>query len=264
MQDHVARLEYNAEALLAHLSAWPGWRVRVEPGLLWCESGILHEAFNKVIRCELPKAHAAQLLLTLREHFFARHAPLGFWLGPRSQPSNLRHILQELGFQPTLQAWGMVRPVSPRPGEAGSPELEIQEVRGYDLWSGWLQVFGRAFGLPAEARAAYGDQLAIGLAGDSLLHVAALSGGQVVGTGSLFVDDRNVAGIYNVATDTAARGQGIGEAVLGWLLREAQNRGCQWAVLRSTAAAYPFYVAAGFQPVARYDIYIARPPAAPL
>lgn len=264
MSDHVASLEHNVEALLTYLSSWPGWRVCEEPGLFWCEGGIPHEAFNKVVRCQLPKGQAAHRLLSLREQVFARHAPLGFWLGPRSQPPNLRDILDELGFQPVAQAWGMARRVSLLPYDAGAARVQVQEVTGYDLWPAWVEVFGQAFGLPAEATAAYGEQLAIGLGRNDVVHVAAVSGGRVVGTGTLFVDDRKVAGIYNLATDIAARGQGVGEAVLGWLLHQAHELGCQWAVLRSTAAAYRFYLAAGFQPVARYDVYVARPQAAPL
>ncbi len=114
--------------------------------------------------------------------------------------------------------------------------------------------------MPWDVAEAYGEQLTIGLGpGQPLAHAAAFIRGRLVGTASVFIDDRRVAGIYNLATSASARGQGVGEALLNFVMAEAERQGCQWAVLRSTAAAYSFYVAAGFQPVARYWIYVATP-----
>lgn len=259
--DHVAQLEYNVEFFVGYLSAWSGWRVCIEGGLLWVESGIPNEAFNKVIRCQLSSAHAAHRLVRLRDETFGRGAPLGFWLGPRSEPANLAHILEELGFRPTAQAWGMVRQVEPQalPHPA---EVEVQVLRGCGFWPSWVEVFAQCFGLPWDVAQAYGEQLTIGLGEDQpLTHMAAFVRGQLIGTASVFVDDRGVAGIYNLATAPSARGQGVGEGLVSAVMAEAANRGCQWAVLRSTAAAYSFYMSAGFQPVARYQVYVATPPA---
>lgn len=258
----MAQLEYNVEALLEYLSAWSAWRVCAEPGLLWVESAIPNEAFNKVLRCQLANAQAASRLFRLRDEAFSRGAPLAFWLGPRSGPKNLAHILEELGFRPTAQAWGMVREVKARV----SPEpmgIEVHVVRDYRLWPSWVEVFGQSFGLSRDVAEAYGDQLAIGLGMDQpLTHIAAFVNGKLAGTASLFVEDRGVAGIYNLATATSARGQGVGDALLGFAMAEANNKGCRWVVLRSTAGAYRFYLDAGFQPVARYQVYVATPPVA--
>lgn len=262
MLDPVGCLEHNVESFVLHLSQWPGWRVNVETGLFWCESAIPHESFNKVLRCQLPPSQAAARLMRLRDEAFARHAPLGFWLGPRSQPANLRHTLEALGFQPTVQAWGMVRSLEELDNRQPSPQVHVQPVQSFDLWPRWVEVFGQAFRLPGHVRSAYGEQLAVGWgATENLVHVAAVRDGEVVGTGTLFTDERGIAGIYNLAATPSARHQGVGEAVLHWLLREARDRGCRWAVLRSTAAGYGFYLAAGFQPVARYDVFVAQLPA---
>ncbi len=260
--DHVAQLEYNVASLVTFLSQWPGWRVYTEPGLVWCESAIANEAFNKVIRCELANVDAALRLVRLRDEAFGRGAPLAFWVGPRSKPANLTHILEELGFRPTAQAWGMVRSTELELQAHHLADVEVQILSGYNLWPSWLAVFGQGFGLSWEVAQAYGEQLAIGLGAEQpLMHLAAFIQGKLVGTASMFVDDDQVAGIYNLATAASARGQGVGEALVSHILSQARARGCRWAVLRSTASAYGFYVGVGFQPVARYQIFAATPPA---
>lgn len=260
--DRVGHLEYNVLSLTSFLSQWPGWRVYTEPGLVWCESTIAHEAFNKVICCELANGDAALRLLRLRDEAFARGAPLAFWVGPRSKPTNLTHILEELGFRPTAQAWGMVRSTELGLQPHHLADVQVQVLKGYNLWLSWLEVFGQGFGLPWEVAEAYGEQLAIGLGTEQpLVHLGAFMEGKLVGTASMFVDDHQVAGMYNLATAAFSRGQGVGEALVSHILSEARVRGCRWAVLRSTASAYSFYLGVGFQPVARYHIYLATPPA---
>lgn len=257
----MTQLEHNVESFVSYLSTWSGWRVYREPGLLWVESAIPNEAFNKVLRCQLAASEAASRLLRLRNEAFGRGTLLGFWLGPRSEPANLAHILEELGFRPTAQAWGMVRKIEPQP-LPDTMDVEVRVLRGFGFWPSWVAVFGECFGLPWNVAEAYGEQLAVGLGADQpLTHMAAFIQGQLVGAASLFEDDQGVVGIYNLATAPSVRGQGVGEALLNAVMAQAKSRGCQWAALRSTAAAYSFYIAAGFVPVARYQVYVATPPA---
>lgn len=77
-----------------------------------------------------------------------------------------------------------------------------------------------------------------------------VSGGCVVGFGSLFVLSRVRGGCSAVIEDMAVsadmRGKGIGRLILEDLLAQARKRGCFKVSLESSEMAEQFYRAAGF------------------
>ncbi|MCS7182858.1 MAG: GNAT family N-acetyltransferase [Thermoanaerobaculum sp.] len=260
MCDAVSALEDNLEGLLELLAAWRGWRVHHSPGLFWCESPIPHEAFNKVVRFQLSRQHAASRLARLRDRAFSRHAPLGFWLGPRAQPQHLRDLLRELGFSPVAQAWGMTLTLHQMPPTREGSPVAVEPLRDRHRWPEWVRVFGETFGTPPSITEAHGEQLGLFLGQESpLTHFAALTEGQVVGIASLFFANPPVAGLYNFGVAQAGEGHGVGQALLAGLLAFAWERGYRQVVLRSTAHAYGFYLRQGFHAVAKYELWVARP-----
>lgn len=72
--------------------------------------------------------------------------------------------------------------------------------------------------------------------------VASDSQGRTLGTGRLLPDGH----IGRMAVDAAARGSGVGSALLRALIAEAVRRGHARAVLNAQVAAMPFYARHGF------------------
>ena len=86
--------------------------------------------------------------------------------------------------------------------------------------------------------------------------LVAEAGGVIAGSFQLtFVPDmrpdgRDVAIIENVIVDSAARGRGIGSAMMRWAVEEARRQGCSQVKLTSSRAradAHRFYERLGFE-----------------
>ncbi len=77
------------------------------------------------------------------------------------------------------------------------------------------------------------------------LHLLAYLGGRPVGTGRYYAEGERAV-IGRMAVLPAARGAGVGAAILGELLRQAQERGLRAATLAAQLHARPFYARFGF------------------
>lgn len=79
----------------------------------------------------------------------------------------------------------------------------------------------------------------------------AVAGEEVIGFGALFILNRVRGGrsgvIEDMVVSASMRGRGVGRMILASLLEEARSRGCFKVSLESSAAAEPFYKAAGFE-----------------
>jgi GNAT superfamily N-acetyltransferase len=76
---------------------------------------------------------------------------------------------------------------------------------------------------------------------------------------SLVTVTGTTAGIYNVATPAAFRGQGHGAALTWAAVAEGVRRGCTRAVLQASQSGYPVYRRMGFADLGRY-IQLEGPP----
>ena len=93
--------------------------------------------------------------------------------------------------------------------------------------------------------------------GDALLDhpdVAIIVGrvdGQPVTTG-LLMQTGQTAGVYNIATVAAHRGNRYGEAVTWAVIAEGARRGCTQSILQSSPMGYPLYQRMGFVDLGSY------------
>ncbi|MEY2445238.1 MAG: hypothetical protein QOE00_1818 [Ilumatobacteraceae bacterium] len=76
---------------------------------------------------------------------------------------------------------------------------------------------------------------------------------------SLVTITGTTAGIYNVATPPAFRGQGYGAALTWAAIAEGARRGCTHAVLQASQSGYPVYRRMGFTDLGRY-VQLEGPP----
>jgi predicted GNAT family N-acyltransferase len=80
------------------------------------------------------------------------------------------------------------------------------------------------------------------------IHVLATgAGGEAIGTGRLVLKGDGVGKIGRVAVLPAARGAGVGAALMDRLTTEAQRRGLREIVLDAQESAISFYLRLGYQ-----------------
>ena len=82
---------------------------------------------------------------------------------------------------------------------------------------------------------------------EEALHVVAVDGGAVIGTCRLLFE-RGEARLGRMAVAPAARGRGIGGALLAAAERAARDRGADRVVLHAQTAVRALYEAGGYRP----------------
>ncbi len=83
-------------------------------------------------------------------------------------------------------------------------------------------------------------------------------GGEPVSTALVSVSGRT-AGVYSVATPSEHRRRGYGAAMTWAAVAEGVRRGCDLAVLQSSAMGKPVYAAMGFTEIGQY-LWLVSPP----
>ena len=91
--------------------------------------------------------------------------------------------------------------------------------------------------------------------------------GEVVAGSEMYLS-AGVAGAYGVATLPHARRRGIGTAITGLPLREAQRAGAEWAVLQASPDGAALYARLGFEACGEFAVHqsatvVGRSPTAP-
>jgi N-acetylglutamate synthase-like GNAT family acetyltransferase len=86
-----------------------------------------------------------------------------------------------------------------------------------------------------------------------LLAVGGWSRPKVLGAG--IVED--MGHVRHVATDPSVVRQGVGRALMGRVIQDAQAAGMNWLDCLSTRTAVPFYRALGFRPVHAVEVPLA-------
>jgi ribosomal protein S18 acetylase RimI-like enzyme len=199
--------------------------------------------------------------------------PFSWWLDPGTRPEELLAILRRLEPDATIATIpAMALPLAgdPRPPAAGGPSregrrsrAELEVVTTPEGLAAAESLAAAGFGAPAELAISIGSLFAglhPAVAGQVLAVVASLDGAPAsTGLACLAGD---VAGIYNVATLPAARGLGLGAAVMTALIEAVRAREARLVVLESTEDGRPLYERLGFRIAGDLQVVsIDEPPA---
>lgn len=120
--------------------------------------------------------------------------------------------------------------------------------------------FGRAVSPPEDAHALEVDELA----DPAITLFAARAGEEVLAIGALKRLDEQHGELKAMHTDAAARGMGLGRAMLARLLEEARLRdlrrvSLETGAMAEFAPARALYKGAGFEPCAPFADYVESP-----
>jgi GNAT superfamily N-acetyltransferase len=221
------------------------------PGFRW-HTAIAHPWFNGVLSTQPPAEDVAQTVRDTLAYFQSR-AVTGFtwWLAPHLEPAAWSQHLLPHGFQYDDHTPGMALDLAALPPLVQHP-LTLQRVEDRRTLAEWAHTFTQGYGIPEAMTPVFSallDSLGTNL---PFRHYLGSLNNKPVATSTLFVG-AGVAGIYNVATLTEARGQGIGSAMTLAPLHDARDLGYRAGVLQSSEMGYHVYQRLGFQKLCQMD-----------
>jgi GNAT superfamily N-acetyltransferase len=189
------------------------------------------------------------------EAFYGRVGlPCVFRITPYSKPADLDAVLAVRGFLAREESRVMCTELQKPPGHV-SQVGRLTTMSGPEFADLVAQLRGSP---PAQAAAERQRMAHLTL---PALYIAAQMGDQPVASGCVVIDG-DVAGIFNMVTTPAQRGQGHATAIVEHLLQHARATGARWAYLQvdaANAAARCVYRKFGFRDRYAYW-YRARPP----
>jgi GNAT superfamily N-acetyltransferase len=255
-------IEGNTIALARAFGGMAGAELDDGPEMLRFFTGVGYPFFNGVARTRLAQdtseGIAAEIKRTL-DYFEPRGAPIYWWAGPATRPTELDHHLLAAGLQVNLRDCpGMAIDLSVLPAEAASlAGLEIEPVRDQATLETWCHTFIASYGMPDPVGEAWATALSrFGLEPDSPMRVyLAWFEGRPVATSMMFLG-AGVAGLYAVGTVEAARGRGIGMAITAQPLLDARAAGYRAAILHSSPMGVRVYERMGFREYCKIRRYV--------
>ena len=242
-------VDTNAWGWLDVLALQPG--AEVHDG--WVITDVPFSLCNSVVMPRFDAAGADERIDAILAAGRARGVPQLWWTGESCTPGDLVERLEERGVVHDLEPMpAMTLAVDRLPDEAPAPSgLRVEPVIDAAGLAAFAEPFGSAFGFPpaglASVVAAFADFAASGTR-DEVHHWVGFEGDRPVAAASVLVRD-GIAGLYNVATVSDARGRGYGAALSVAALRGGAAAGAHTAVLHASPGGLPIYERLGFETV---------------
>lgn len=220
----------NHRELYVQRSLAAGGEVRSAEGVTWTYSGAHGDAM--ILFPELAPERAGDQLDEIIQFYRDRQprSLVGCWSLEPPRPADLGVRLLARGFQPGwLPCWMALDLAELRADHVRPAPLQIELLERAPSWEAPdLPYYDRAMAAVYQQIAARQPR--------QLWHFVATLDGQVVGQSMLFVTrgPLGVAGIYDVGVVPAARGQGIGKAIVAAACLRAREEGCAHATLNAT------------------------------
>jgi GNAT superfamily N-acetyltransferase len=214
------------------------------PGVRARETAISHPFMNLVAMTRLADGDAEATIDAVALHFAARDKELGWMLGPRSRPRDLRLRLSRVGFDAVEEIDGLActdlgLPI-PMPSDVEVREAGAEDRPAFDA------VKAAAFDLPIAA-AAWIDELLFACPKERVRTVLAYVGDRPVGFAQTFWHGE-IAILGGAGVLPAYRGRGVFRALVAQRLRDAREHGLRAATIQAyQRTSSPILTRLGFQ-----------------
>jgi GNAT superfamily N-acetyltransferase len=253
----VAALEANILETFPRLGRTLSGHLQDSPEGVWYSTGVAFGFYNMVVRAHFAPDDVHTKIAAIMGHFQARQAPMLWFLGPTTTPSDLGTHLAAAGLVYEGDDPGMAVDLRTlRPSLAMVSELSIQQVRDATALRRWVETFIVGYEIAGVSVQEMLDlHAALGLgAHPPWRHYLGFHHGEPVAT-SWMTLGAGVAGIYGVSTRPDARRQGCGAALTVAPLLDARAMGYRMGILQSSAMGHRVYQGLGFQDYCQFRVY---------
>jgi GNAT superfamily N-acetyltransferase len=256
-----AAFDLNLRDFLVKFGELPGTKVATSPELTWLATGLQSPILNAVLLTNLAPESVSEAILEVQAHFKSRRVTMCWCTGPHTRPPELSKYLAAQGFSFAMASPGMAVNLQKIDENVSTPkDLEIVRVEDARILQKWSYVNQVGYNSSNEVGQAYADlMLRLGFDQPAVRYYLALLKGEPVAS-ALICLSAGIAGVYNVVTLPAARGQGIGSKIVLTTLQEARAAGYRVAALQSSEIGFNIYRQLGFEQFCSYERYYWTPP----
>jgi len=240
-------------------SRFPKTTFHDDPGILWFETEIRHDIFNRVLQTSLAPDTCSVAVECVIAYFQQHRLPFLWHLGPSSSPANLGSLLESSGMTYYETEPGMaVDLLKFNEDLPVASQLTIHLVTTTELLEQWIRIweFGSSEELIRLWLTLYSNSCP-DQEGPLRLYLGMLDGEPVATSGVFFC--AGVAAIGPVSTLPQHRRQGIGAAMTLKALQEARSQGYRIGVLTSSPMGINIYRRIGFQQFCTSSLYLWHP-----
>ena len=251
-------MESNLVEAFGFLERLPGVEVHRQVDLVWFATGIPHPQFNGVVRTQLATGDVDTRIDDVISHFESRGLPMVWLSGPLTRPADLGERLEAHGLRHAGESIGMSVRLETLDGSLlRAQEIVIKRVRDDETLRSYLHAFTLGSDFPVVVAEGLFDLFSTLGFEENLpwRHYAGFKDGEPVASASIFLG-REAAGVFDVATVSSARGQGIGTAMTLRALLDARDAGHRLGVLTSSTMGLGVYKRLGFEEFGRIGRYV--------
>lgn len=226
-------------------------------GILWIETGIRHDIFNRILHTNLHPNTNLAAIEQVSSHFQQRRIPFLWHVGPSSQPAHLASLLESYGLIHYETEPGMAINLHKNNEiSSATPHLTTQRVTTKEQLEQWLRVWEYE---SSEKLIHLWQTFYLNIYREDSLHLylGNLNDKPIATSGVFF--GGGVAAIGPIGTLPEYRRQGIGEAMTLAALRHARNYGYRIAVLTASPMSINIYQRIGFQKYCTFSTYLWHP-----
>ncbi|MBM7583668.1 ribosomal protein S18 acetylase RimI-like enzyme [Bacillus pakistanensis] len=180
------------------------------------------------------------------------------WIvGPTSQPADIGKTLERMGFYHHEDWVGMeVNLLTKHIELSPREEFEFRMVKTPADLEKWVEVYVKGYQKPAESKEAIFNRfkpIVLHKQDEYRMYLGFYKGEPAV-VGSLFFD-KDVAGLYCIATAPEMRRKGLATVYLKNLLHVAKNHNATSCILHATESGKPAYEKLGFKSHCTFQVY---------
>lgn len=240
----------------------PKGEVHETTELSWGISGVLSPYMNSVVRTRLnPETDIDKCIETVLTQARKRSVPLGWFLLPGTEPTDMASKLEAHGFKYDGDQAGMAVDLLTLPDSAPTRENpKIVEVLDMPTLETWITTWGDSYNVnEAKRQSFFTFRASMGLdVKFRYRSYLAYLDGYPVATSELFLG-AGVASVVWVGTIPSARRQGLGSAITLAPLLEARRLGYRIGALTASPMGFPVYLKLGFKELCRIPGYVWLP-----